>query len=167
MGGNYFMRWGYYGDFAVHLMLYVTRNPLPSDLETVHRARSGFIEFRSTRSYVFSVMDFAEKLGANMNPVGPMLVEADLKHAESTAAYIDQDFEVSLGLLAEALEGLVGASERAMQLKDQAMAWIFFAEWATVTGTFGIVAFVLWTLMVRRRLYREIEHTRFVGEQTR
>ena len=31
-------------------------------------------------------------------------------------------------------------------------------DWSNVTATFAI--FILWTLMVRRRLFREIENTR-------
>jgi uncharacterized membrane protein len=66
-GGRRFMRWEYYGDFAVNLMMYLSRNPIPSDIETLHRARSLYLEYRSTRAYLFSVMEFAEKMGANTN----------------------------------------------------------------------------------------------------
>ncbi|MBU7004228.1 MAG: hypothetical protein HXS50_01580, partial [Theionarchaea archaeon] len=34
-GGVVFMRWPYYGDFAVNLMMYLSKNPIPSDLETL------------------------------------------------------------------------------------------------------------------------------------
>jgi hypothetical protein len=36
-------------------------------------------------------------------------------------------------------------------------------EWATISATFAIGGFVLWTLMVRRQLYREVKQTRFVS----
>lgn len=49
----------------------------------------------------------------------------------------------------------------AFRLKDQAMLWIYLIEWSVVTSTFTICGVVVWTLMVRRRYYREIGSTRF------
>jgi len=162
MGGLVFMRWAYYGDFAINLMMYLSRNPIPSDLETIHRIRGRYLDYRSTRDYLISVMEFSEKFGANMNPVGEMLVEADETYSSSIGLYIDQNFGESLGILEEAIETLIEASDRAVELKNQALQWIFFAEWTTVTATFAIGTFVVWTLMVRRRLFREVSQTRFV-----
>lgn len=160
-GGTRFMRWSYYGDFAVNLMLYLSRNPIPSDLETLHKARGMFLDYRSTREYLFSVMDFAEKLGANMNPVAEMIGEAGEIHETSVDAYIQYEFQTALARLDEAIASLLDAANRAMELKDQAMTWIYVIEWFTVTATFAVGGFVIWTLMVRRRLYREAGQTRF------
>jgi hypothetical protein len=162
MGGLVFMRWPYYGDFAINLMMYVTNNPIPSDLETVHRIRSRYQDYRSTRNYLISIMEFSEKFGANMNSVGEMLVEADETYAGSLGFYMDQNFGESLGILEDAIDILLSASNRAVDLKNTAMLWIFIVEWITVTATFALGFFVVWTLMVRRRLYREVSQTRFV-----
>jgi hypothetical protein len=162
MGGVVFMRWAYYGDFAINLMMYVSNNPIPSDLETIHRIRSRFLDFRSTRDYLISIMEFSEKFGANMNSVGEMLVEADETYSGSLGFYMDQNFGESLGILEDAIDILLSASERAVDLKNTAMFWIFIVEWITVTVTFALGIFVVWTLMVRRRLYREVSQTRFV-----
>jgi len=161
--GVVFMRWPYYGDFAVNLMMYLSKNPIPSDLETLHRARVMYLDYRSTRAYLFSVMEFAEKLGANTDPIAEIIGKAQVKHDESTTAYIELDFPTALSLLESAIDDLFGAVERAMQLKDQAMFWIYLIEWATISATFAIGGFVLWTLMVRRQLYREVKQTRFVS----
>lgn len=162
-GGTRFMRWAYYGDFAVNLMMYLSRNPIPSDLETLHRARVMYLDYRSTRSYLFSVMEFAEKLGANTDPVAEIIGRADDRHGASTEAYIEFDFTGALSELDSAIQDLTKAVERAMRLKDQAMLWIYIIEWATISATFSIGGVVLWTLMVRRRLYREVKQTRFVS----
>jgi len=37
---------------------------------------------------------------------------------------------------------------------------IFAIEWFVVTGTIALGGFALWTLMVRRALYKEPESTR-------
>jgi len=160
-GGVVFMRWPYYGDFAVNLMMYLSKNPIPSDVETLHKARRMYVDYMSTRAYLFSLMEFAEKIGANMNPVAEIIAQADEKHEESIRSYIDFEFQKALVVLGEAMDDLKRGSQRAMQLKDQAMLWIYLIEWATVTATFAIGGFVLWTLMIRRRLYREVSHTRF------
>jgi len=34
-------------------------------------------------------------------------------------------------------------------------------EWLAVTGTSMVCGFLLWLLMIRRRLYREVRTTRF------
>jgi hypothetical protein len=51
----------------------------------------------------------------------------------------------------------------ALVLKDRALFWIYVIEWLSVSGTFLLAGFVLWTLMVRRRLYRQVASTRFAG----
>ena len=160
-GGVVFMRWEYYGDFAVNLMLYLSDNDLPDDLETMHQARSQFLEYRSDKAYLLNIMEFGEKFGANMIPVGEIIGEADAIHKEAMQAYLDLNLQKSLELLDKSLGTLSDGVEKAINLKDQAMVWIFVIEWTAVTGTFSICGFVLWTLMVRRRLYKEIASTRF------
>ena len=48
----------------------------------------------------------------------------------------------------------------AIQAKDNALFWIFVIEWFVVTGTSMVAGALLWSLMVRRRLYREVGETR-------
>ena len=162
-GGVVFMRWPYYGDFAVNLMMYLSKNPIPSDLETIHRARRMYVDYMSTRAYLFSVMEFAEKMGANMDPVAAIIARADEKHEESVKTYIAFDFSGALAILEDAMADLQSGVQKAMKLKDQAMFWIYVIEWATVTATLSLGGFTVWTLMVRRRLYREVARTRFAG----
>jgi len=47
-----------------------------------------------------------------------------------------------------------------IDLKDKALLWIYIAEWSAVSGTAVACGVVLWTLMIRRRLYREVGTTR-------
>ncbi|MBU7003918.1 MAG: hypothetical protein HXS50_00020 [Theionarchaea archaeon] len=160
MGGEYFIRWPYYGDFAVNLMMFLTKNEIPTDIESMHQARSLYMDYRSTRSYVFSVMDFAEKFGANMDPVGLMVIGVDETHDQSISLYIDLDFPNAIEKLEASIDQLLEASEKAMKMKDQVMVWIYLIEWTTVTATFALGVFGVWTLMVRRRLYRDVGTTR-------
>ncbi|MBU7004101.1 MAG: hypothetical protein HXS50_00945 [Theionarchaea archaeon] len=161
--GVVFMRWPYYGDFAVNLMMYLSKNPIPSDLETLHRARNLYLTYRSTRAYLFSIIEFAEKFGANIDIAGEMVTEADEMHAASIDLYLDLDFENAIDQLQLAIDQMLDASERAMGLKDQAMLWIYIAEWSVVTASFFLAIFLVWALMVKRRLYRQVARTRFAG----
>ena len=162
-GGVVLMRWEYYGDLAINLMLYLSDNELPEDLQTVHQARNKFHEYRSSKAYLLAVMEFGEKFSANMNPVVEIIEEAELTYGDATQAYLDFDYAGSVELVDDSLQTLTRGSEKAFELKDQAMIWIYMIEWMAVTATFSICGFVVWTLMVRKRLYQEIKSTRFVG----
>ena len=52
--------------------------------------------------------------------------------------------------------------ERALDARERALLWIFVIEWLVVSGASMVSGFVLWTLMVRRRVYREVETTRLL-----
>ena len=161
-GGVVFMRWEYYSDFAINLMLYLSGNDLPENLDMVHKARRGFLEYRSARGYLFGIMDFAERFGANMAPVEQIIEEAGSTYEKATSAYLRMDYAQSVELLQQCLELLAKGSTKAMRLKDQAMLWIYVVEWCTITGTLCACGFAVWTLMVKRRLYQEVKTTRFV-----
>ena len=45
-------------------------------------------------------------------------------------------------------------------LKQRALFWIYLTEWLAVTAVLLLSGFVLWTLMIRRRLYGEVRSTR-------
>jgi len=160
LGGVLFMKWPYYADFAVNLMMYLSQNPIPRDLALLHQLRSLYVSYRSNKAYLYSVMDFAERVGANMAPANRIVLEADRKQADSVKRYVDYEFEDSLRLLESSLVDLRRASAKAFELKDEAMLWIFLIEWFVITATFALAGSLLWTIMVRRRLYREVVTTR-------
>jgi hypothetical protein len=60
----------------------------------------------------------------------------------------------------EALALMDRAEEVADRVKGNALLWIYITEWLVTTATVMFCGFVLWTLMVRRRLYAEVGTTR-------
>ena len=60
----------------------------------------------------------------------------------------------------EAFLGLARVAEASVQAKDAVLFWVYIIEWATVSATSAVVGVVVWALMVRKRLYREVEMTR-------
>ena len=49
---------------------------------------------------------------------------------------------------------------KSVELKDRALFWIYVIEWLVVSGVSMLCGFLLYTLMVRRRMYREVSVTR-------
>jgi hypothetical protein len=76
-----------------------------------------------------------------------------------------------MGSYAEALETIGAANEEVIRLVDlaleqrkRALFWIFLVEWLVVSGTSMITGTVVWTLMVRRKVYREVGRTRLISD---
>jgi hypothetical protein len=46
-------------------------------------------------------------------------------------------------------------------VKNRALLWVYMIDWLVTSAALFISGYVLWTLMVRRRLYREAKGTRF------
>jgi len=79
---------------------------------------------------------------------------------EGNELYLDQSYQGALDSVRESMEKLKSIEELAIEIKNQALMWVYITEWLAVTGTGLLCGFVIWTLMIRRGLYREIETTR-------
>jgi hypothetical protein len=73
---------------------------------------------------------------------------------------VEGEVRRAIGELKSAMEILDEASEKAYKLKDEALLWVYVTEWLVVASTGMICGFILWTVMVRRSLYREIDQTK-------
>ena len=89
-----------------------------------------------------------------------MLADVAEEERAGKAAYMDADLHTSVQHLQRALDDLVATSDRIWRLKDQALFWVYLTEWLVVASTGMVGAVVVWTVMVRRRLYRESGVTR-------
>jgi hypothetical protein len=63
-------------------------------------------------------------------------------------------------MLFELLDQFTDLEMDLLEAKDRAFFWIYLAEWLGVLGTGIICAVALWTLMIRRSMYREVSTTR-------
>ena len=41
------------------------------------------------------------------------------------------------------------------------MLWVYVIEWLVTSATFLVSSFTLWSLLVRRKLYRQVRTTKF------
>lgn len=161
--GEAFSRWEYYGDFCNNLMLYLAGQRVPQEMEILHAARKGLLNLDIARGLLISMFEFVERFGANPASIGEMLDEVDSLRREAEVLYIDQQFAESLEKTLEAIAAAGRAEEEAVRLKNSALFWVYLVEWLVVTATLLISGMAAWSLMVRRRYFREVRSTRFAG----
>ena len=162
-GGWQFMQWEYQPDFVANLMLYCDKRSIPKDLDLVHTVRVRMSTLSHRRMIIISLVDFIEKFGANPASTLRAIKEVDETRRSADQLYLDQDFARALETTERALELMDEAEAIAEKSKAGALLWVYVSEWLIVTGTSLVCGFVMWTLMVRRRLYRDVGSTRLVG----
>ena len=162
-GGWRFMQWEYLPDFVANLMLYCDKRSIPKDLDLVHTVRMRLSTLSYRRMIIISLVDFIEKFGANPAATLQAIKGVDETRRQADQLYLNQDFAQALETTDRALDLMDEAEVIAERSKAGALLWVYVSEWLIVTGTLLICGFMMWTLMVRRRLYRDVASTRLVG----
>jgi len=150
-GGNgpqLFHRWTYAPVVLSNLIYYAARVKIPEDTSLFLKLRTRLTSFFSTRSFAISVIDFAEKFGANTRKAEAALAESEELRRKVISLYVEAKYEESLDVLEEALSKAKEASDLALRAKDEAMVWVYVIEWFTVSGTMMLAGSILWALMV-------------------
>ncbi len=160
-GGWLFLEWEYLSDFATNLMLFCSKTPIPKDLDLVHTVRTRLATLGYRRIIIFSLIDFVERFGANPRKVLLVMSEVEEAMAQASDLYLDQDFDGTLEAVENAFTLMDRAEAASEKVKNEALLWVYISEWLVITATSLICGFGLWTLMVRRRLYREVGTTEF------
>ncbi len=155
-----FQKWEYYIDFASNLVYYSAGLSVPQDLELVHRVRYRLGNYFERRTILLSLLAFVEKFGANIGTVEKDLEAIDADFRRSQELYKEQEWDQALNLLTEMESKMDELDHKAIELKDRALFWIYVIEWFSVAATVFIAGFVVWSLMVKRRLYQDVEVTR-------
>ena len=110
-----------------------------------------------------AVIEFVEKFGADPTGVNERLDSMDDRHAQASRLYLEGDYDGAGTLLFELLDEFTDLENELLQAKDRAFFWIYLAEWAGVLGVGILCGVTLWTLMIRRRFYREVATTAYSG----
>jgi len=153
--------WEYYPDYVVNIVYLVAGIPVPQNVQMTHLVRQELASYSMQRSVTMSMLEFAEKFGANIARLEIRLAEVDGEKKKADELYLDQDYDGVLATMAEAKKKLAELNEDAVKLKDQALFWVYLIEWLSVTATMLLAGLILWSLMIRRRVYREVGTTRF------
>ncbi len=156
-------KWRYDYDFCSNLMIYLDDRPVPQDIALVQAVRHKIFEVATRRSMIVSLLDFCESFGANTQKITSKLMEIDRVAVEALPQYLHLNFEGALETYKTAARMIENLEGEAMKLKDRALMWIYVIEWLAVTGTMLVCGIALWSLMVRRRLYRQVRYTRLAA----
>jgi len=126
----------------------------------LHRLRRLYFDYNVERSLLTGLLDFIDGFGANTQGVHAQMDEVDRLKQSSFDRYRAYDFADATEIMESAMSRFADLRDDAMDLKDRALLWVYLTEWVAISGTFLACGFVLWSLMVRRRLYREVTTTR-------
>ena len=133
---------------------------LPDDPVRVRVMRDSFTRLRARMSLIGSLIEFIDDFGASTYEVEVDLGSLQSMVEEAGRLYLEHEFEATEMKFSEAFDFASEIEARSVMLKDRALMWVYLIEWVAVTGTFLLAGFLLWTLMVRRRVYREVMTTR-------
>jgi len=125
--------------------------------------RTAFSDFSVRKRLIISMMEFVDKFGANPRPVEERMGKADDIRRQASVHYVEYEFELAGDEMAEATDLLDQALATALKVKDAALLWVYLTEWCAVSGTFVMSGLVLYSLMIRRRIYREARTTKLLG----
>ena len=147
-------------DMIMNMILHSTGRNLPEDIGMLHDIRSKILTLRSGQLLVLAVVEFGESFGANMNPIIEELGRVLEEKQGVDELYMEQEYVQARDGYLDAIANLERLTKDAIEMKDRAMAWVYVLQWFTVSGSAMLAGFLLWSLMVRRRLYRDVEVTR-------
>jgi hypothetical protein len=155
-----FYEWLYLGDFACNYNLFVARRDIPEDVQVIHEIRIQTTFAQEVRSILLGGIEFISKLGGNSVSLEEMLREADNTLRDAKQMYLNYEFEASLAKTRKFSQYLIEISEATAKLKDQTFLWIYMVEWSILTATSLTTGAVIWSLMIKKRLYQEVSTTR-------
>ncbi len=159
-GTSVMNEWDYYPDYVANMNYLIAGVKIPDDPDLIHVLRDKFLQYSINRAMAISLMEFVEEFGAEISAGQEHLDEISAIHSEAEELYVEQEYDQCLDLVNRIAEEFAELSEELVELKERALFWIYMVEWMAVTATALVCGFVLWTLMVRRRLYREVRITR-------
>ena len=152
----------YAPDMLMNLVLYATGREVPTEVEIFHRVRFSFLDFRARMAVLLSLKDFVEKFDANPVPIEEQIGRLEGLSREARELYISLDFQTCEEVMSQAFDEFSEAEQLAMKTKDAALLWVYAIEWLVTTSALMASGFVLWSLMVKRKLYRAVKSTRSI-----
>jgi len=147
-------------DMLMAEFMFATGRQLPEDVVLVHNLRSKFSSFISTRGFIYAIIDFIDRFGANDAPIVSKVGDVTRIADQAKKLYLLQEYEQAADTMDAALSKMADIRREAMRLKDRALFWVYLTEWLAVTAVFLLAGFSIWTLMIQRRLYKQVGTTR-------
>lgn len=162
--GDLFLLWDYYDDFCINLMLHLAGVDIPQDRELLHQVRARIREYQMNKIFLYAMIEFIEKFGAQTMEVEKKILEAEEYKLEADGLYMNMDLDIALTSIQVALDEIRQADALAVKMKNSALFYVYLIEWFAVTGVSLLAGSILYQLMIRRKMYREITTTK-LGRQ--
>jgi len=162
IGGYYgnFAYWEYFADFLINFQYFAAHIDMPDDPVQTHQVRVLLQEFDAKRQFLIDIIEFASRFGASTAALESLIEESEEYERRIRELYIEHRYEETFEAARQSREDLEKLQLRAMKMKANALLWVYTIEWLAVTGTAVISGSLLWALMVRRKVYREVGATR-------
>jgi hypothetical protein len=161
--GEIRLTYEYLPDYIFNQIFSIAGIPFPEDLLTVHATRASLLAYSDRKRGSIAVIEFVERFGADYSRVEEHLNSMDERYDEASVLYLNGEYERAGDLLFELLDEFTDVESELIEAKDRAFLWIYIAEWTSVLGVGIICGVSLWTLMVRRRLFRDVDTTSYYG----
>ncbi len=159
---NRMMEWDWFQDFLIYLTYFAADKEIPADLYRAHRIREEINTHIAKASMLTSLLEFIERFGANTVGLYQDLDRIEEVEKLAERFYIEDDYDGAAEVFEEVHAMWIDVNMQAARLKSQSLFWVYVIEWTLTSGVFAISGITVWTLMVRRRLYREAHTTRML-----
>ncbi len=152
--------WDYYQQAMIYLVYRTAGKELPGDPLLYHKLLSGFSEYKQMNSMVLSLFSFIETFGGRVDRLYQRLDELAVEKGHADDAYMESSFDECLEIMSEIKAEQHSLIEASLKERDTALLWVHITEWCATTAALILGSMLVWALMIRRSLYRDIEATR-------
>jgi hypothetical protein len=150
----------YSPEIMMNMIFWLAGTELIDDVEVFHRVKTDFSEFRTRIAVLISLKEFIDRFGANTDRIDEEIIPLEEIYSRAADQYLEHRFVDSEDTIGSALARLPQVEGVAREEKERALLWVYIIEWLISSSAFFISGFILWTLMVRRRLYRSVRTTK-------
>ncbi len=165
---NYMLfEWEWYQDFVIFLTYLTAGKPIPADIYRAHRMREEINLHLQKNALLVSLLEFIEKYGANTAKLYAEMDAINQRAKEAEEYYRMDDYDTASDLFEEIHRSFNELNGKAAEAKRRALTWVYLIEWFAVSGVALVSGVIVWNIMVKRRLYREIGTTRATGEEAK
>lgn len=155
-----FLDWKHYPDFVCNMVYFSAGLRPPADIALMYRVRERFREIDIQKQLTAGMMEFAARFNADTSAVEKKMDEADEQLEKARGFFVNLELEAALEGTDDTISRLEEAYQLAFEAKETALIWVFFIEWLVVTATALVSGVTLWSLMIRKKMYRKVTSTR-------
>ena len=150
----------YVVDMVTNLLFYSLGMPLIDDIHARREARRVLYHFQAQKLLVLSMMEWADNFGANIIPLNDKLKELEGEVGKAVGLYVNQEYDAAISFMESISTDVIGITEEAVRLKNEAMTWVYIIEYLVVTSTTLLSGYIVWSFMVKRSKYRSVDTTK-------